>query len=353
MRTRDLAAVVMLSATFAFDRDLACPARVDRVGAASIYWIHGPRDDADVLLQWCRGVGPPVYVAAPASAHGLPPALDDLVVVTWNAHLAEGRLTQLVDALRSGLATGTPVRHFVLLLQELYRRGDDLPPFAAGARSAHAIRARDPASPDVNGYATSLGLSLLYVPSMRNGPDLFEDRGNAILSTEPLSNALGIELPFERQRRVAIGAAIPVVLNGVNSTLRVVTTHLEPVSSPRSLWFFRDPRRRQVGALLDLVTASRFEDDVAWSGTILGGDFNTVQGGVDERAYRAARAWGDSLGDEDRRATHILGRLDYVFTRLPEGWSGATRRIGEKFGSDHHPVAARFTMDGRTRHASR
>jgi endonuclease/exonuclease/phosphatase family metal-dependent hydrolase len=184
---------------------------------------------------------------------------------------------------------------------------------------------------------------MLYVPSMRNGADLLEDRGNAILSSEPLSNALSMELPFERQRRVAIGASLEVMRDGVPSTLRVVDVHLEPLSAPRSLWFFRNPRTRQVSAILDMLTASRFEDDVAWAGTVLGGDFNAVKAGIDEPAYRDARAWGHSTGKEDRRATHRLGRIDYLFFRLPEGWSGSTRRVKEKFGSDHHPVVGRFT----------
>ena len=152
-----------------------------------------------------------------------PPPLEDVVVLTWNAHLAEGRLTELIRALRTGeLTNGVPVRHFVLLLQELYRRGPDVPAFSPGMRSAHAIRARDEAAPDVHDYAATLGLSLLYVPSMRNGSDLDEDRGNAIISTEPLSNAVAFELPFARQRRVAVGATIAVTRGAARSSLRLV-----------------------------------------------------------------------------------------------------------------------------------
>jgi endonuclease/exonuclease/phosphatase family metal-dependent hydrolase len=264
-------------------------------------------------------------------------------VVTWNAHLAEGRLEELVAALARGTLTGAPVRHFVLLVQELYRRGLEVPPLGPGVRSAHAIRGADDDLPDARAYAATLGLSMLYVPSMRNGAQLFEDRGNAIVSSEPLANALALELPFERQRRVALGASVQVMRDGIASTLRVVNVHLEPLSARRTLWVFRNPRTRQVGAILDMLSASRFEDDVAWAGTVLGGDLNTVKAGIDERAYRAARAWGHSTCVEDRRATHRLGRLDYLFYRLPEGWSGSAMRATDKFGSDHHPVLGRFT----------
>ena len=37
-----------------------------------------------------------------------------------------------------------------------------------------------------------------------------EDRGNAIVSTEPLHTPFAVELPLERQRRVAVGAGIDV-----------------------------------------------------------------------------------------------------------------------------------------------
>ncbi|MEN3339278.1 MAG: hypothetical protein V7647_2954, partial [Acidobacteriota bacterium] len=57
--------------------------------------------------------------------------------------------------------------------------------------------------------AAALGLSLYYVPSMRNGGAApHEDRGNAILSSLPLTDLAAYELPFERQRRVALGATI-------------------------------------------------------------------------------------------------------------------------------------------------
>jgi endonuclease/exonuclease/phosphatase family metal-dependent hydrolase len=343
MRPLALALLVMLAAGVVLDGDESCAARRATVGTSALHWIKGPPGDLDDLQQWCRGVGPPLYVADSMRAADSPPHLEDLVVVTWNAHLAEGRLAELVAALERGLLTGEPVRHFVLLVQELYRRGADVPPFGPGVRSAHAIRAEDDVAPDAAEYAATLGLSILYVPSMRNGAELFEDRGNAIVSTEPLSNALSMELPLERQRRVLIGASVQVIRDGIASTLRVINVHLEPLSAPRSLWFFRNPRTRQVGAILDMLSASRFEDDVAWAGTVLGGDFNTVKAGIDEPAYRHVRAWGHSTREEDRRATHRLGRLDYVFYRLPEGWTGTTMRVQEKFGSDHHPVVGRFT----------
>jgi endonuclease/exonuclease/phosphatase family metal-dependent hydrolase len=342
---RASALVVALSATVAINAAPdVCVARERTIGSASLHWIPAPDEDLDEVEQWCRGVGPPLYVPTPSQVADLPPAIEDLVILTWNAHLSEGRLADVVQALRSGqLTEGQPVDHFVLLVQELFRRDPDIPSFGEGIRGAHAIRARDESAPDVNDYARALGLSMLYVPSMRNGAKFFEDRGNAIVSTEPLSGALAVELPFARQRRVAVGASIDVVHDGRRSTVRVLNTHLEPLSSPKSLWFLRDPRRRQMTALLSLITASRFEDDVAWVATVFGGDFNTVQNGAEEPTYRAARRWSSGFVQEDRRVTHLLGRIDYLFFRVTPGLAASTTRVPDKFGSDHHPVLGRFS----------
>src|SRR5215207_2207069 len=187
-----------------------CSARAVSGETPPIVWHAGPIEDTDALDRWCRGVGPPLMALGSENPAEIS-ALEDLVVLTWNTHLAEGRLTDLIGELRSGALTdGRPIRHFVLLLQELFRRGSDVPRFATDVRSAYAIKARNPNAPDARDYAAALGLSIVYVPSMRNGPELQEDRGNAIVSTEPLIDPFAFELPFERQRRVAIGAAIRV-----------------------------------------------------------------------------------------------------------------------------------------------
>lgn len=320
------------------------PARSAAPEPVPMTWYGGPADDRDDLDRWRRAVGPPLLVAMPSTgATNAPPRLDELVIVTWNAHLAEGDLRGLIAALRAGQLTGgRAVTRFVLLLQELYRRGPDVPAFAPDARSAHAITARDPEAPDAGDYARTLGLSLLYVPSMRNGPLVAEDRGNAIVSSEPLGDATAIELPFERQRRVAVGATVAVTTGGAVRGLTVLNAHLEPLSSPASLWIFRNPRRRQTAALIEFLRAAKPADGQRWAGTVLGGDFNTIQGGAEEDAYVQARGWSQSLVAEDRRATHYMGRIDYLFFRLAPGWTASTTRVEDRFGSDHHPVVGRF-----------
>lgn len=311
----------------------ACAARD---ASSSVAWHVSAEADARELSRWCRAVGAPVFVDAPRGDR--PPSLDEIVVLSWNAHLAEGELRDLIAKLRSGALTGgRPVSHFVLLIQELYRRGDAVPAFDARDRSAFAIRPRDPDAFDVDDHAATLGLSILYVPSMRNGPELREDRGNAIVSSEPLLDPFALELPLARQRRVALGAAVQVQTLEGPRRLELVDAHLEPLSSPKSLWVFKNPRAGQVRAILDVLDTPRYADEGV-AGVVLGGDFNTVRSGAGEDAYHLARAWSNSLGHEDVRNTHMMGRLDYLFFRLADGWTASTRRLDERFGSDHYPV---------------
>ena len=164
--------------------------------ASRVSWHAAEPTDAVELARWCRAVGAPLFVNA-TERDGTVPSLDQFVTLSWNAHLAEGELSDLIADLRAGkLTNGRPVQHFALLVQELYRRGDGVPTFDDRDRSAFAIVPRDPDAADVEDYAQSLGLSFLYVPSMRNGAELREDRGNAIISTEPLLAPMAIELRF-------------------------------------------------------------------------------------------------------------------------------------------------------------
>jgi endonuclease/exonuclease/phosphatase family metal-dependent hydrolase len=305
-----------------------------------IEWRISDESDRVELSRWCRAVGAPVLVSAPI-APALP-TLDELVTVSWNAHLAEGELGDLIASLRRGdLTGGRPVAHFALLVQELYRRGDAVPAFDARDRSAHAIRPRDPKAFDIDDHAAALGLSVFYVPSMRNGPDLLEDRGNAIISTEPLLDPFALELPLARQRRVALGAAIQIRTADGPRRLELLDAHLEPLSSPKTLWVFKNPRAGQVRAILNVLDSRRYAGDEV-AGVVVGGDFNTVRSGAGEPAYRLARNWSHSLSIEDARNTHMMGRLDYLFFRMKDGWSASTQRLDEKFGSDHYPVLGTF-----------
>jgi len=322
-----------------------CLVRPALVDGQAVAWHQGNADDAVELDRWCRAVGPPILVASPAVPNPTsPPPLEELVVVTWNAHLGEGRLEQLVGALRSGaLTSGRAVNHFVVLIQETYRRGADVPAFPLDARTAFGIVPRDPYGPDARASASTLGLSVWYVPSMRNGSEMREDRGSAIFSTEPLLAPRALELPLARQRRVTVGATIDVRTKQGIEKLSLLSAHLEPVSSPRTLWMFQNPRSGQVRSILALLASPPFTATAGMAGVVLGGDFNTIRGGDVEDAYGLARQWSQSLASEDRRRTHLMGRLDYLFFRMADGWQARARRLDDRFGSDHYPVLGQFT----------
>jgi endonuclease/exonuclease/phosphatase family metal-dependent hydrolase len=290
--------------------------------------------DRAALDRWCAAVGPAVV-----EPFALPPDRfpSSVTVVTWNTHAGAGDIGALIGELRRGALTGTPVDDFVILLQEAVRRGADVPtPVPTGAATAGRI-AFDKESFDVVEAARSARLNLVYVPSMRNGTEA-EDRGNAVLTTLPIGAVEGIELPFGRQRRVAI--AVTLAPHGGDPAFRVVDAHFDTalrfgVGGPAA-W-----RRRQADALLDAIQESPMP-------TVVGGDFNTWWGNdepaVDDllRAFPAAK---DRVrGETWRGPLAARARLDHMFA---SGWDGPldVRRAARRFGSDHYPLYLVVTFE--------
>jgi endonuclease/exonuclease/phosphatase family metal-dependent hydrolase len=287
-------------------------------------------DDLRALARWRRSVGPPVVVTAASQE----PRSNQLVVVNWNTHVGGGDIGRLFSEVARAAGPDTPL---VFLLQEAYREGPEVPhvldrqaSFAGLIRSARREGARE----EIETVATSLRLHAYYVPSMRNGgPPSDEDRGNAILSTVPLHDLSAIELPFERQRRVAVAATVRgQSLDGRPWSLRVLSAHLDNMSGWRRLWVAGGElgRLRQVRGLLAAVDGDR--------PLVLGADLNTWFGFRDSAYLAAARAL--SQGDDiDRRATFRgLLRLDHLFFRLDPGWRATSRRADDDYGSDHYPL---------------
>jgi endonuclease/exonuclease/phosphatase family metal-dependent hydrolase len=175
---------------------------------------------------------------------------------------------------------------------------------------------------------------------MRNGSPLLsdEDRGNAILSTLPLEDLSAFELPFERQRRVAVAATV----SGLDShslpwNLRIVSAHLDNMAGPKRLWLAAEfGRVRQTRGLL-----SQFADARP---LVLGGDFNTWFGFSDRAFTEAAKAFPQTRVTDRRATFHGLLRLDHLFFRLPDGWKAEFRRADDNYGSDHYPLVARITL---------
>jgi endonuclease/exonuclease/phosphatase family metal-dependent hydrolase len=273
------------------------------------------------LRSWCDAVGPVVAHAAavPAASADRP-----LVFVSWNMAVGRGDLPGLVREVRSE----HPGAQLVLLLQEAYRAGPVPDECPEGSRRARALGLpRSPGSEDITDLARRLDMHAVYAPSMRNGVDCAaeprEDRGNAILSTVALSEITVIELPFARQRRLALAAR---VRHGARPLL-VVSTHF-------------DTLRGHQGMARAIAQAVRL---LAWTGpVVIGGDFNSAL--MLDRGMREMRKHFAEL-DCGSGATHAWGRLDHVFV------GGLDRpvpcRTGEqRHGSDHRPLIAVLPAPG-------
>jgi endonuclease/exonuclease/phosphatase family metal-dependent hydrolase len=301
-----------------------------------------PRDRAR-LDRWCDAVGPGIAYTAPEAP---PSPADALAVVVWNVHVGGGDLDPLIDALTRGeLTNGMPATSFVLLLQEAYRAGADVPLHPApGSAAPKPIVEQPPGHPRRSAIdvARARGLAIVYVPSMRNArlrdadAQTAEDRGNAIVSTWPLTDPMAIELPFERQRRVAVAATVSGrTINGATWTVRAVTVHLDT-----TLAFTRggplSARRRQADALVDAIGASALP-------TVAGGDFNAWLGDSEPAISILRRAFPQTPRTSAGATWHgplgTRAALDRLFVSNLSG-AVSIRRVPDRFGSDHNPLVA-------------
>jgi len=314
---------------------VATPACLAR-GGTGVRWIRtAPARETASLDRWCRAVGPPARIDAPPAPERF---TDLLAVVSWNVHVGAGDIDALVADLRSNRITaGRRPSGFVLLLQEAYRDGTDVPAqpgsdarWASAQPGGRAANRRD----EIVAAARRLQLNAVYVPSMRNGAPAAtrEDRGNAILSTLPLSDVTAIELPLERQRRVAIVATVTLRTSaGASMPVDLVTTHFTNMVMHHA-WLFSEPGRdRQARALARALP----HEDVL----VVGGDFNTWFG-FHDAAYRDLAKGLQEADQIDRRPTFGRMRLDHVLFRLPAGWHATVARAASRYGSDHYPLVA-------------
>jgi endonuclease/exonuclease/phosphatase family metal-dependent hydrolase len=237
-------------------------------------------------------VAPPLAAPAP-----------DLVIVTWNLHAGAGDLSRLIADLTLGRLHGDrAVTDFVLLLQE--------------------------ADPEILDFAREEGLSAYFEP-------VHPRRGNAIVSTQPLVNARTIELPRERQRRVAVVAMLQLP----DTPLQLASAHFENrVSWWRGGLFSEGARLRQAEALIAALPPG--------NPAVVGGDFNAWLGRT-EPAWRALAArFPDGPAPLQEPTFRERLFLDELFFDLPKGWRVQRLIVDNQYGSDHHPVAG-FLQFGR------
>jgi endonuclease/exonuclease/phosphatase family metal-dependent hydrolase len=262
-------------------------------------WIVPDEVDRRARLdQACDGAGPVVLQAA----QRIGTDRGQLVVVSWNTYLGRGNLAELVDRLERGAFTGgARVERFTLLLQEVYRA-----PILAFARerSLHAV----------------------FAPTRRREGEA-EERGAAILATSPIEAISIVELPFEKTRRIALGATV--------DGLQLVNVHFDT-----SVGILRGgpgaARRRQARALIDALAGLT-------PPLLVAGDLNTWWGDDEPAVKELRRAFPDAKPARARETWRgplwTGNRLDYVFAKGFEPPITVVR-LDERFGSDHWPLMA-------------
>lgn len=339
-----------------------------RSGTPGVRWVV-PDNDAqrEVLSAWCAAVGPAInhtmepLLGAPAepadsaaldaasvtptAADAELPVLDSLLVVTWNAHVGGGSLDAFVRDLRAGRLTGgDTVHHFVLLLQEVFRGSELVPPLAAGMLYSGVIEEAPPTGErtDIESWVERHpDLALLYAPSMRNGEATMagarEDRGSAIVATLPLRDPTAYELPVQRQRRVVPTAYVEAQLSNGNAwRLQLASVHLE--NNPAGA---KNPERARYEQIEWLLDALPDEENA-----VLGGDMNTWMRGPDEIViWRTREDYPETPftlppGPTYERVRVVRMYLDYLFFRVPDGAATGYRKLETTYGSDHYPLLA-------------
>lgn len=265
-----------------------------------------------MLDRWCASVGPPVVLDVPAA----PVTIHRVLIVDWNVHVGGGRIVDLLERLHAPADTAV-----ILLLQEAFRYGE-VPPVPPGLEAPWKIH-EHPRTLDIVTVARDRGLSLAYVPSMRNGSGTGagerEDRGNAILSTEPLTNVTAIELPFGTERRVAVSAVITP--RGSGRPLRVVAAHFDT----------RKHQRQQAERLAAAL------DTPGSPATIAGVDTNAFWGGRSSAVHALDTLLPRMRQCGTGRTNAWLARIDFLFSNLPANAISGCETWRDRVGSDHRP----------------
>src|SRR5262245_53064774 len=139
-------------------------------GATPVHWL-APDDAGEgvVLERWRGSVGPPLF--SPGPGHAAIAGSGALTLVSWNTALGAGDVARLF----ADMNRQRPDVPIVLLLQEVYRAGPEVPAllskegaFASRLRGLRSDGKRD----EVEAIAAALQMSVYYVPSMRNGSPL-------------------------------------------------------------------------------------------------------------------------------------------------------------------------------------
>jgi endonuclease/exonuclease/phosphatase family metal-dependent hydrolase len=303
-------------------------ARLCQGTQSAVTWNWNPNPTERATLDgWCDSVGTPVVVQATATAG----SVRRLVIMSWNVRLGEGRVGDLVRLLRARTpAPAVGDIGVVLLLQEAFRGGGDIPATAPPhVDTPQRIVPPSPAA-DITAVAAENGLSLVYVPSMRNGEGASiyerEDRGNAILSTEPISDIEAIELPYGGERRVAVLAT--VTPRGGTRPVRVMTAHFG----------FLRSGARQADRLAEYL-----QTNLVGPPLVIGLDTNATLGAASGAVRSIERVVPRLTDCGSGRTSRWIARIDFMFSNLAPSSLTSCGTLTDRYGSDHVPLV--LTVD--------
>jgi len=341
------------------------------------WYVPASQSDGHELDRWCRATGPVVLDTVPSRHFGAWQRGDSLLVAVWNIAAGSGDILpfireQLGFDCETGYFLESRGHHFVILLQEALRSSGGIPADPESPIIAAAVAEEDRPGPrlDVVEVARRCGLAVAYVAATRNGTldsaGVREDKGNAILSTLPLSDVIGLEEPAVAQRRVSVGAT---VRNAAGDSLRLVSLHINTFPGPwRILWTGASSRLRQslaiVTALRDVEIARAPESDRAELArchpycvddgvptypisTIAAGDLNTSDDS--ESAIQHLREHFPDSPPPHGEATSRQFPTDHLLFRRRTGSDDSIRpdtyRVVEsKYYSDHNAVIGWFAF---------
>ncbi|MEO8256583.1 MAG: endonuclease/exonuclease/phosphatase family protein [Acidobacteriota bacterium] len=331
-------ATALLSACACASGPVLALHRLERPSCAAgsgIEWV-GPTEPAQRLrlAAWCESAGPAVIASPDDPDPPVDLAQTGLAVVSWNIHEGGGDVERLLARLRRVSSASPAAGPAIVLLVQEAMRGGPLVPSTVPAAVSPPGRIAPPRArlADIVDAARQLGLWIAYVPSMRNGRGAAaadrEDRGSAILSTLPLSEAVAIELPWVHQRRVAVMATVSARVGSAPWRARMVSVHLDN----------RPSRSRQAAALADFLRPYA-ADAVP---LVLGGDLNTWLG-AREATVSLLDAVVPRVKECGGRATFRFGlHLDHILTTFPPGVRRGCEILADAFGSDHRPTVLRL-----------
>ena len=253
-----------------------------------------------------------------------PATIHHLTIVDWNVHVGSGQVGELLDRLSFDAAQGGPFdaaqggqpAGVVLLLQEAYRSGEEVPDVPAKIHE-------HPRTLDIVSIARERGLNLAYVPSMRNGSGTGvgerEDRGSAILSSESLSDVTAIELPIGHERRVAV---LATVTPRGGTPVRVVAAHFDVVRGAT----------KQGEHLAAYLMSHPSPLPI-----VLGIDANAIAGAHSGAVHAIEKVAPRLRQCGTGRTNAWFARIDFLFSDLPASEIDRCETLHDRYGSDHRP----------------